>query len=177
MFSYTEGVFRALTSRGVCHVYHVYYFYFGGKLLLTPGVWLASLFVVAVTGWPLPLVFGIKLAGLFKDPTASVGMISWFIGVAMNLVGPIQYLIQVGWSVSVCLEWLFLLTGFGAAESGVDRRVLRSFIIISTLVFIVSWLAVAVLNFGSAQITGDVVSTSEPAVFSRAKAGHQSGEG
>ena len=45
------------------------------------------------------------------------------------------------------------------------------------LVFIVSWLAVAVSNFGSARITGDVASTSEPAVFSRAKAGHQSGKG
>ena len=69
------------------------------------------------------------------------------------------------------------MTGFGAAESGVDRRVLRSFLIISMLVFVASWLAVVVLNFGSARITGVVASTSEPAVFSRAKAGHQSGKG
>jgi hypothetical protein len=68
-------------------------FYFGGKLLLTPGVRLASLFVIAVTGRPLPLVFGVKLAGLFEDPTASVGVIGWFIGGAMNLAGPIQYLV------------------------------------------------------------------------------------
>src|SRR4051812_15842478 len=61
----------ALPYRGVHHVYHVYHFYFGGKLLLTPGVWLASLFVIVVTGRPLPLVFGINLAGLFEDPTAS----------------------------------------------------------------------------------------------------------
>ena len=59
MISCTEGVFRALTSRGVCHVYHVYCFYFGGELLLTPVVRLVSLFVVAITGRPLPLVFGI----------------------------------------------------------------------------------------------------------------------
>ena len=62
-------------------------------MLLTPGVQLASLVVIAVTGRPLPLVFGIKLAGLFEDPTASVGVSSWFIGGAMNLAGPIQYLV------------------------------------------------------------------------------------
>jgi hypothetical protein len=54
---------------------------------------------------------------------------------------------------------------------------LCSFIIISTLVFIASWLAIAVSNFGSARITGAVASTSEPAIFSRAEAGHQSGKG
>ena len=50
-------------------------------------------------------------------------MISWFIEVAMNLAGPVQYLVEIGWSDSVCLEWLFPLTGFGTAESGVDRCV------------------------------------------------------
>ena len=88
-----KGALLMLPSRGVCHVYHVHCFYFGGKLLLTPGVWLASLFVVAITRRPLPLVFGIKLAGLFKDLIASVGMIGWFIGGAMNLAGPVQYLV------------------------------------------------------------------------------------
>ena len=38
----------ALPYRGVCHVYDVYCFYFRGKLLLTPGIWLASPFVVAI---------------------------------------------------------------------------------------------------------------------------------
>ena len=86
-----EGVLLLLPCRVVCHVYHVHCFYFEGKLLLTPGVQLASLVVIAVTGRPLPLVFGIKLAGLFEDPTASVGMISWFIRVAVNLAGSVQY--------------------------------------------------------------------------------------
>ena len=89
----TEGVFRAFTPRGVCRIYHVHCLVFRGKLLLTPGVLLASLFVVAIAGRPLPLVFGIELVGLFEDPTASIGVISWFIGVAMNLAGPIQYLV------------------------------------------------------------------------------------
>ena len=75
------------------HVYHVYGFHFGGKLFLTPGIRPASLFVITVTERPLPLVFGIKLPGLFEDPTASVGVSSWFIGGAMNLAGPIQYLV------------------------------------------------------------------------------------
>ena len=66
----------ALPCRGVRHVCHVYGFYFGGKLLLNPGIRLASLFVIAVTGRPLPLVVGIKLAGLFEDPAASVSVSS-----------------------------------------------------------------------------------------------------
>ena len=117
-------------------------------------------------------MFGIKLAGLFEDPAASVSVSSWFIGGAMNLAGPVQYLILIGCSISVCLELLFMLTGFGTIESGVDRLVLRSFIVIVTLVFIVSWLAIAVSDFGSARIAGAVTSTSEPPTVSRAKAGH-----
>ena len=75
------------------HIYHVYCFYFGGKLLLSPGVQLASLLVIAVTGRPLPFVFGIELAGLFENPAISVGMVGGFVRAAMNLTGPIQYLV------------------------------------------------------------------------------------
>ena len=57
----------ALPCRGVRHVYHVYGFYFRGYFFLTAGIPVASLFVIAVTRRPLPLVFGIKLAGLFED--------------------------------------------------------------------------------------------------------------
>ena len=60
----------------VCRVYHVHCFYLGGKLLLTPGIWLVSLFIIAVTGRRPPLVLGVELAGLLEDPTTSVGMIS-----------------------------------------------------------------------------------------------------
>ena len=173
----SKGVLLLFPCSVVCHVYHGYCFYFGGKLLLTPGIWLVSLFVAAITRRPPPLVFGVELAGLLEDPTASVGMIGRFIGAPMNLAGPIQYLVQIGWSVSVCLEWLFPLTGFGAAESDVYQCVMRSFIIIATFLFTASWLVIAVSDFGSARIAGVVASTSEPAVFSRAEAGHQSGKG
>ena len=146
-------------------------------MLLAPGIWLVNRSVVPIAWRPPSLVFGIELAGLLEDPTTFVGMISWFVGVAMNLAGPVQYLVQIGWSISVCLKWLLPLTGFGAAESGVDRCVMRSFIIIATFVLVASWLAIAVSDFGSSRIAGAVTSTSKPAVFSCAKTGHQSGKG
>ena len=52
-----------------------------------------NLSVVPVAWRPPPLVFGVELAGLLEDPTTYVGVISWFIGVAMNLAGLIQYLV------------------------------------------------------------------------------------
>ena len=64
-----------------------------GEIASTPRIWLASLLVIAITGRPPPFVFGVELAGLLEDPTASVGMIGWLIGVAMNLAGPVQYLV------------------------------------------------------------------------------------
>ena len=63
----------------------------GGRLLLTPGIWLVNLFVVPIAWRPPPLVFGVELAGLLEDPIASVGMNRWFIRVAMNLAGSVQY--------------------------------------------------------------------------------------
>ena len=69
------------------------------------------------------------------------------------------------------------MTGFGIAESGIDRFVVCSFVIVATFVFAGSWLAIAVSDFASARIASTAASTSEPAVFSHAKAGHQSGKG
>ena len=89
----SEGVHPMLLCRGVCDVYHVHCFYLGGRLLLTPGIWLVNLFVIAITRQSFPLVFGVDLVGLLEDPTTSVGVISWFIGVAMYPAGPIQYLV------------------------------------------------------------------------------------
>ena len=96
---------------------------FGGKLLLAPDIRLAKRSVVFIAWWPPPLAIGVKLAGLLDDPTTSIGMISWFVGVAMNLAGSVQYPVQVGWFISIRLKWLLLLTGLGVAESGVDRCV------------------------------------------------------
>ena len=43
--------------------------------------------------------------------------------------------------------------------------------------FVASWLAVAISGFGGARVAGTVASTSEPAVFSHAKAGLECGKG
>ena len=95
----------------------------------------------------------------------------------MNLARPIEYSVQTRWTISVSFEWLLPLTGFRAAESGVYRRVLGILVVASTLVFIASWLAIAIPGFGSAGVAGIIASTSQPAIFSRAKAGHECGKG
>ena len=95
----------------------------GWRLLLTPGVSLVNLSVIHVAWRPPPPMLSVELASLFKDPVVSVGMISWFIEVVVNLAWSAQYPVQVGWFISIRLEWLLPLTGLGIAESGVDRRV------------------------------------------------------
>ena len=59
---------------------------------MAPGVRLASCAVVFIAWWASPLVFGIKLVYLLKDPTVSVGMIGRLIEGAVNLARPIEYL-------------------------------------------------------------------------------------
>ena len=102
-------------------------------------------------------MFGVELVGLFKDPKVSVGVIGRFIGGAMNLARPIKYSVQTGWTIFISFEWLLPLTGFGATESGVDHFV---FIIVLTLVFVASWLAIAVPGFRGAWVAGAIASTS-----------------
>src|SRR4051812_1301000 len=103
-------------------------------------------------------------------------MIGRLVRSAMNLARPIEYSVQTRWTILVSFEWL-PLTGFRATESAVDRRVFGIFVIASTPVFVASWLAVAIPGFGGARVAGAVASTSEPAVFSRAKAGHKCSKG
>ena len=87
-------------------------------------------------------------------------MISRLIRGAMNLARPIEYSVQTRWTILVSFEWLLLLTGFRATESGVDRRVFGIFVVALTLVFVASWLAVAISGFGGTRVTGAVASTS-----------------
>ena len=129
-------------------------------MLLTPGVRLPILFVIAIIGWPLHLVFDIKLADLLKNQTTPVGVIGCFNGGAMNLAGSIQYLVQVGWTIPITFEWLLPLTGFRATESGVDHHVFGIFIVASTLVFVASWITVAISSFGGARVAVAIASTS-----------------
>ena len=94
-----------------------------------------------------------------------------FFGGAMNLAQSIQDFVQAGRSLFAAFKWLLLLTGSRAPESGIDRHVVRTFFLVSTLVFIALWLPVAIPNLGCARVTG--ASTGQPSVFIRAKAGHK----
>ena len=69
---------------------------FGGKLLLAPDIRLAGRSIVFIAWWPPPIVFGVKLACLLKDPTVSVGVISWLIRVTVNLTRSVQYSVKGG---------------------------------------------------------------------------------
>ena len=91
----------------------------------------------------------------------------------MNLARSLQYFVQVGWTVPITFEWLLQLTGFRAAESRVDRRILGFFIVVPTLIFVASRPSIAVPDLGSAGVAATVASTSQPAVFSRTKEGHE----
>mgnify|MGYP005838283131 CR=1 FL=1 len=62
-----------------------------GEIAYVLCTWLVNCSFVPIAWRPPSLVFGIGLAGLLEDPTVSVGMISWFIGVAVNLAGSVQY--------------------------------------------------------------------------------------
>ena len=114
---------------------------------------------------------------MFKDPTISVCMIGRFVRGAMNLARPIEYSVQTRWTILVSFEWLLPLTGFRATESGINRHVFGILVVASTFVSVASWLAIAISGFRGARVAGAVASTSEPAVFSRTKAGHECRKG
>ena len=78
----------------------------------------------------------------------------------MDLARPIEYSVQTRWTIFISFEWLLPLTGLRATESGVDRCVFGIFIVVSTLVFFASWIAVAISGFGGARVTGVVASAS-----------------
>jgi hypothetical protein len=94
----------------------------------------------------------------------------------MDLTGPIQYFIQVGRAVSICFERLLPLTGFRAAESGVDRRILGFFIVVPTLIFAASRPSIAIPGLRGARVAGVVASMSQPAIFARTEAGNECSE-
>ena len=73
--------------------------------------------------------------------------------------------------------WLLLLTGLGASESGVDCRVIGVVTIVSAFVPIGPEPAGAVLGLGGACLAGRIFTMSQPAVLTRAKAGHECCEG
>ena len=94
---------------------------------------------------PLFLVFGIQLAGLLEHPAFSVGVIGWLIGGAVNLTRAIEYAVQTGRARIASFERLLPLTGFRAAESGIDYRVFGVVAVVAALVSVTTWSAVSIL--------------------------------
>ena len=104
-------------------------------------------------------------------------MIGWFVWGAMDLARTIEYVVQAGWSLIVSFIWLLPLTGLGAAESGVNCGVIGVIAIASAFVSIALELAGAVLGLGGACLAGRTFTTSQPAVLTSTKAGHECREG
>ena len=86
-------------------------------------------------------------------------MIGWFVWGAMNLARTIKYAVQAGWARIVPFERLLPLAGLGAAESGVDRRVVGIITVVSMLVSVASGLVVAISGFRSARFACIVIAT------------------
>ena len=86
-------------------------------------------------------------------------MIGWFVGGAVYLAWAIQYAVQAGWSWIISFIWFLPLTGHGATEFGVDRRVFDIVTVASTLVSVASGLAVAISGFRGARFACIVAAT------------------
>ena len=86
-------------------------------------------------------------------------MIGWFVWGAMDLALTVEYAVQARLPRVVSFIWLLPLTRLGATESGVDCRVIGVVTIVSTLVSVVSGIAVAISGFRSARFACIVVAT------------------
>ena len=83
-------------------------------------------------------MFGVELAGLFEDPTFSVGMICRFIRGAMDLTYLVQNFVYAGQFVSVAFGGRLLLAWPRASKSGVYRYALRDVFFIPALILAAS---------------------------------------
>ena len=84
-------------------------------------------------------------------------MIGWFVWGAMDLAWTIEYAVQAGWARIVSFIWLVPLTGLGATESGVDRRVVGIVTVASTLVPVALGLAIAVFGLRGASLACSIL--------------------
>ena len=104
-------------------------------------------------------------------------MIGLLVRGAVYLARTVEYAIQVVRSFIISFMGLLPLAGLGASESGVDCGVIDVVAIASAFVSIAPELASAILGLGGACLAGCVVTTSQPTVLTRAKAGHECHEG
>ena len=100
-----------------------------------PRVLLGGL-VLVFTWCILPLVYGVKLAGLLEDPTFSVGMISRFARGTMDLTFLVQNFVEAGQFIHGAFTRL--LTWPRAFESGIYCRALHVVFFIPAFVIAVA---------------------------------------
>ena len=104
-------------------------------------------------------------------------MIGLLIRGAVSLARTVEYAVQAGRSFVISFVGLLPLAGLGATESGVDCGVIGVVAIASAFVSTAPELAGAILGLGGACLAGCVFTTSQPAVLTRTKAGHECREG
>ena len=104
-------------------------------------------------------------------------MIGVLVRGAVYLARTVEYAVQAGRSVIVSFVGLLPLAGLGASESGIDCGVIGVVVIVSAFVSIAPELTSAILGLRGACLAGCVVTTGQPTVLSRAKAGHECREG
>ena len=101
-----------------------------------PGALLVG-FVVVLTWCVEPLVFGVEFAGLFEDPTISVGMVGRPPRSTVDLTYFVQDFVEVGQLVPVIFGGRLFLILPRAFESGVYCRALRAILFIPAFVIFV----------------------------------------
>ena len=78
----------------------------------------------------------------------------------MNLTGPLEDFVQVGWTVPIAFEMFLPLTRFRTIESSIDYRVFGVVVVIPAFVFVAAWPAIAVPGLRGARIAATVAFTS-----------------
>jgi hypothetical protein len=118
------------------------------------------------------------VASLLEHPVVPVSVGCWFFLGTVNPTWAVQESIKLARSVFIPFIGFSFLPGFRSGEPCVNRGVfsIASAIFIPALIFIALWLSIGVASFRGACIAG-VSTLGEPAIFSRAKAGHQRGQG
>ena len=95
----------------------------------------------------------------------------------MYLAQAVEYSVQTGRARSISFEWLFLLTGFRASESGINCCILSIVAVNAALLLVATRPSTVVLGIRITRVLGHIVATSKPAIFSHTKAGHECREG
>ena len=85
----------------------------------------------------------------------------------------VEYAVQAGRTFIISFVGFLPLAGLGATESGIDCGVIGVVVIASAFVPIAPELASAIFGLRGACLADYVITTSQPTILSRAKAGHE----